>query len=245
MTRRFAAPILLTIAALVAGANAFAQQESTQVSRDPVQARLAAVRERLAALEVRSTRLSDINEIENLQRSFGFYFDKMLWDHVADLFADDGTIELGLSGVYIGRDRVREYLYSLSNGQQGPIQGVLNNYMQLQPIVTVAADGQTAQARWRALVLTGVSESGSGGNWGEGPYENTYIKQDGTWKIQSVRWYATFIAPYEGGWLEVDDDLLRAHTLSPTLEPDAPPTGDYAPFPAASTPPFHFGNPGR
>ena len=207
--------------------------------------RLAAARERLSAIEARSTAVSDINEIENLQRSFGFYFDKMLWDHVVDLFADDGTIELGLSGVYIGKERVRAYLYSLSGGRQGPLEGVLYNHMQLQPIVTVSDDGRTAQARWRALVLTGVSGSGSGGNWGEGPYENTYVKEDGVWKIRSIRWYGNFIAPYEGGWIEVDEADLRAHTVSPTLEPDAPPSGDYAPFPAASTPPFHFDNPGR
>ncbi|HMB74050.1 MAG TPA: nuclear transport factor 2 family protein [Gammaproteobacteria bacterium] len=210
-----------------------------------IEQRLAAAQARLAAIEERSTAIHDVNEIENLQRSFGFYFDKMLWDHVADLFADDGTIELGLSGVYIGRDRVRDYLYSLSGGRQGPLEGVLYNHMQLQPIVTVSNDGRSAQARWRALVLTGSDGSGSGGNWGEGPYENTYVKEDGVWKIQSIRWYGNFIAPYEGGWIEVDEAYLRAHPVSPTLQPDAPPTGDYEPFPAASIPPFHFDNPGR
>lgn len=228
----------VVVAVLLGTQPAWAQQTD-------IEQRLAAARARLADIEARSTAVGDINEIENLQRSFGFYFDKMLWDHVADLFTDDGTIELGLSGVYIGKDRVREYLYSLSGGQQGPLEGVLNNYMQLQPIVTVSDDGLTAQARWRALVLTGVSGSGSGGNWGEGPYENTYAKEDGVWKIRSIRWYGNFIAPYEGGWITVDEADLRAHTVSPTLEPDAPPTGDYEPFPAASIPPFHFDNPGR
>jgi len=209
------------------------------------ESRLDAIRARLAAVEQRSTAIGDINEIENLQRSFGFYFDKMLWDHVADLFAADGTIELGFSGVYIGSDRVREYLYSLSDGQQGPLEGVLNNFMQLQPIITLGDDGRTAQGRWRALVLTGVSGSGSGGNWGEGPYENTYVKEDGVWKIQSLHWYGRFLAPYEGGWIEVDEQALRDLTVSPTLEPDAPSSSDFAAWPAASTVPFHFDNPGR
>ena len=219
--------------------------QPTTAQQTDIEQRLAAARARLAAIEQRSTAVSDINEIENLQRSFGFYFDKMLWDHVSELFADDGTIELGLGGVNRGRERIREYLYSLSGGRQGPLEGVLNNYMQLQPIVTVSDDGRTAQARWRALVLTGVSGSGSGGSWGEGPYENTYVKEEGIWKIRSIRWYGNFIAPYEGGWISVDEAALRALTVSPTLEPDAPPTGDYEPFPAASVPPFHFDNPGR
>jgi hypothetical protein len=237
MTNRIAGLIAATAAVLVSFDTASAQSGA--------EARLAEIRARLEAVETRGAAVGDINEIENLQRSFGFYFDKMLWDHVADLFADDGTIELGFSGVYIGKERIRDYLYSLSGGRQGPLEGVLNNFMQLQPIITLGEDGRSAQGRWRALVLTGVSGSGSGGNWGEGPYENTYVKEDGVWKIRSLRWYGRFVAPYEGGWIEVDEQALRDLTVSPTLEPDAPPSGGYEPYPSASTAPFHFANPGR
>ncbi|MGD2167717.1 MAG: nuclear transport factor 2 family protein, partial [Gammaproteobacteria bacterium] len=130
-------------------------------------------------------------------------------------------------------------------GRQGPLEGVLYNHLQLQPIVTVSDDRQSAQGRWRALVLTGVSGSGSGGNWGAGPYKTSYIRENGVWKIQSLRWYGKFLAPYEGGWIDVDEAALRAHTVSPTLVPDAPPSADYEPFPAATVVPFHFANPGR
>ena len=191
------------------------------------------------------TRVNDINDIENLQRAYGYYVDKMLWDDVVDLFADDGTLELGQSGVYVGHASIRNYLYSMSGGRQGPIEGVLYNHLQLQPIITVAADGQTAHGRWRAWVLTGVSGSGSGGNWGEGPYENTYVKDDGVWKIQSVHWYGNYLAPYEEGWLNADPAALRAHTVSPTVAPDRPSSVDYAPFPGVFVPPFHYANPGR
>jgi hypothetical protein len=232
-------PVLLVFATISLTA-AFAAS-----GQDDATARIAEIQRRLTAVEARATAVDDINEIENLQRTFGYYFDKMLWDNVADLFADDGTIELGFSGVYAGKERIRAYLFSLSDGRQGPLEGVLNNFVQLQPIITLSDDGQTAQGRWRALVMTGVSGSGSGGNWGEGPYENTYVRQDGTWKIQSLRWYGRFVAPYEGGWIEVDEQALRDLTVSPTLEPDAPPGSDNAPFPAASVPAFHFDNPGR
>ena len=40
---------------------------------------------------------------------------------------------------------------SLSNGMQGPLEGVLYDHFQLQPIVTVADDGLTANGRWRAV----------------------------------------------------------------------------------------------
>lgn len=230
--------------AAVAASVALCLQSPVRAQPD-TQTRLQGLHDRLSDLDRRSTAISSVNEIENLQRSFGYYFDKMLWNHVADLFTDDGTIELGFSGVYAGRQRIREYLFSLSGGREGPLEGVLNNFMQLQPIVTVSEDGQTAQGRWRALVMTGRSGSGSGGNWGEGPYVVSYAREDGVWKIRSLRWYGRFIAPYEGGWIEVDEQALRDHTVSPTLEPDAPPSGDYRPFPGVGTPPFHFDNPGR
>jgi hypothetical protein len=210
---------------------------------DDTAARLASVRTRLAAIAQRSARVNDINEIENLQRSYGYYLDKMLWEHVIDLFADGATIEVGLSGVYEGKDSMRRYLYSLSDGMQGPIDGVLNNHLQLQPIVTVADDGRSAKARWRALILTGTSGSGSGGNWGEGPYENEYVKQDGVWKISKLHWYATYYVAYEGGWLNSTTEAVRAYSEGKGVLPDRPPSEAYEPYPAAHIPPFHFPNP--
>jgi SnoaL-like domain len=206
--------------------------------------RVAAARARLEALDARVTRIEDINAIENLQRAYGYYVDKMLWDHVVDLFADDGTLELGMSGVYVGKESIRRYLLSLSEGRQGPLEGVLYDHMQLQPIITVAADGRTAQGRWRAWLLTGVSGSGSGGSWGEGPYENTYVKEDGIWKIRSLHWFGNFLVPYEAGWLNADPEQLRAFTAS-DVPPDRPPTVEYEPFPGTFIPPFHYRNPGR
>ena len=209
---------------------------------DPA-ARVAAARARLAAIETRAARVDDQNEIENLQQSFGFYFDKMLWEHVVDLFAADATLEIGSSGVYVGKDSIRRYLYSLSGGEQGPLDGVMFEHFQLQPIVTVAADGRTAKARWRAFIMTGVSGEGSGGNWGEGPYENEYVKDDGVWKIAKLRWYPTFMAPYEGGWLNADPAAVDEYSRGKGVEPDRPPSGDCDPYPAVCVPPFHYPNP--
>jgi hypothetical protein len=213
-------------------------------TQDDVGGRLAAAQARLAALEFRAERLADINAIENLQRSYGYYADKMLWEHVVDLFTDDATMEIGLGGVYVGKDSIRRYLFSLSGGVEGPLEGVLYDHFQLQPVVTVADDGLTAKGRWRALIMTGTSGSGSGGNWGEGPYENEYVKEQGVWKISKLHWYATFYVPYEGGWLNSSADAVRAYSEGRGITPDRPPSEQYAPYPAAFVPPFHYPNPG-
>ena len=213
-----------------------------QSANDPA-ARVAALRERLAKVETRAARVDDIDEIEKLQSSYGFYTDKMLWDEVVDLFADDGTLEIGSSGVYVGKDSIRRYLYSLSGGKQGPLEGVLFEHFQLQPIVTVEPDGQAAKARWRSLLMTGVYGEPSGGNWGEGTYENEYVKQDGVWKIRTLHWYTTFVAPYKGGWLSVDPKLADDYSKGRGVEPDRPPSERYDPYPGVYVPPFHYKNP--
>jgi hypothetical protein len=207
--------------------------------------RIAAAQARLAALEQRSARIDDLNTIENLQRSFGYYLDKMLWEQVLDLFADDATVEIGTSGIYAGKDSIRAYFYGISGGIEGPIEGELFEHMQLQPIVTVAEDGNSAMGRWRALIMTGTSGSGSGGQWGEGPYENEYVKDNGVWKISKLHWFGNFLVPYESGWLNADPDALTEYSEGNGTSPDSPPSSNYAPYPAAFMPPFHYENPGR
>jgi hypothetical protein len=220
----------------------FADAASAQSAPDTA-ARVAALRERLANVQTRAARVDDVDEIEKLQGSYGYYTDKMLWDEVIDLFADDATLEIGPSGVYAGKDSIRRYLYSLSGGKQGPLEGVLYDHFQLQPIVTVASDGQSAEGRWRLFLMTGVSGSGSGGNWGEGVYENEYVKQDGVWKISKLHWYATFVAPYEGGWLETGPKAVADYALGKGVEPDRPSSVTYEPYPGVYVPPFHYKNP--
>lgn len=238
--KRFVRATALIIAALAPVLFVWAQSEAPSSNAAE---RLSAARERLASIELRAARVETVNEIENLQRIFGYYFDKMLWEHVVDLFSDSATLEIGDSGVFLGKDSIRGYLYALSGGEQGPLEGVLFNHLQLQPVITLAEDGRSAKGRWRALVMTGVHGEGSGGNWGEGVYENEYVLESGVWKISQLRWYPTFIAPYEGGWLEVQRESIAQHTRPAGVEPDRPPTGDHEPYPAAAIVPFHFSHP--
>jgi hypothetical protein len=195
---------------------------------------------RLARVRARAAHVRDTNEIEDLQRTYGYYTDKMLWDDVAGLFADEGTIEIGPSGVYDGKASIREYLYSLSDGVEGPIEGVLYEHMQLQPIVTVAPDQTTARARWRGFMQIGTLGEGSGGQWGEGVYENEYVKQDGVWKIASLHFYPTFIAPYEGGWRNASAELVADYAMGRGVEPDRPSSGEYRAYPESFLVPFHY-----
>ena len=191
----------------------------------------------LTRLETQAERLQDVSDLERLQRAYGYYLDAAQWDQMADLFADDGTIEVGLDGVYRGKERVRQYLHALGHGHNGLSYGELNTHMILQPVIDVAPDGQTAQGRWRAVIMSG--NYGKSANWGEGPYENDYVKQNGVWKIQKLHWYQTFMVPYRGGWAK-NKDVNGGIYVSKALPPDSPPTEHYATWPNVYIPPYHY-----
>ena len=55
----------------------------------------------------RSVASKDFHELDNLESAYGYYLDKNLWNDLANLFADDGSMELAQRGIYIGRERVR------------------------------------------------------------------------------------------------------------------------------------------
>ena len=133
------------------------------------------------ALEHRVGLLEDAAIIENLHAMYGYYLATLEWDSLTDLWAPDGTIEIALRGVYVGKPAVRRNLNLY--GQQGLDDGVLHNHMQYQPVIDVANDGQTAKMRSRAFSMMG--NFGKSGTWMGGIYENTYVKRDGIWRIQS------------------------------------------------------------
>lgn len=49
----------------------------------------------IRALEQRADLIRDANDIKRLQRAYGFYWDKGMWNDVADLFTADATIQYG------------------------------------------------------------------------------------------------------------------------------------------------------
>jgi hypothetical protein len=206
--------------------------------------RTARLQERLAQLRREIVRREDYQAIIRLQRAYGFYIDKGYWDEAGDLFAEDATFEYGVEGVYVGRERILQAIVRLGGGNPGPGLpfGQLNEHFQLQPVITLAEDGQTGLGRWHELSMTG--QFGEHAEWGEGVYENAYRKDGGIWKIAALRFYPNFVAPYDGGWasLEPSDGDWRSPLLA-DFPPDRPPTAQYALFPAIFVPPFHYVHP--
>ena len=230
----------LPVALCGCGNDASGPGSQASARAEPDAARLDSLWHELDGIEHRRQLVEDSNDIKRLQRAYGYYLDNNLWDQIANLFSDNATLEIGLDGVYRGRDRIREYFYVLGDGRHGLTEGELNEHLQLMPVVTVAPDGMSAKGRWRDIIMAG--KLGEYGVWGEGPFENEYVKEDGVWKISKLHWFQTMLVPFEGGWHQ-NVDFNGAKWVSDRLPPDEPTTFAYDPWPATFLPPFHFDNP--
>jgi hypothetical protein len=188
--------------------------------------------ERLDALDKRITRLEDMNQIERVQRTYGYFVDKSQWRQLAELFTDDATLEIGGKGIFLGKPRVLEYMQT-AFGPDGAKEGVLANHMQFQSIPDVAADGKRGWIRSRAYVM-------SLGGWGLPLYENEYRKENGTWKISRLTGPFTMYTNWDG-WGKNALNNTWPDKFDPP--PDLPPSTVYLTYPAYYIVPFHYPNP--
>jgi len=218
---RFAA--LLAAPALLAAvaAPAFAQDAGAETTD-----------QKLDALERRIDRLESLNQIERLQRTYGYFVDKSQWTRLSELFTDDATLEIGGKGLFIGRDRVLEYMQT-AFGPDGAKPGMLANHMQFQPIADISEDGNTGWARSRAFVM-------SLGGWGLPLYENEYRRENGVWKISRLSGPFTMYSSWEG-WGKNALNNTWPDKFDPA--PDMPPSTIYLTYPAYYIIPFHYPNP--
>ncbi|RKF22582.1 nuclear transport factor 2 family protein [Altericroceibacterium spongiae] len=204
-------------------------------------AEITALREEIAVLKAEQRRMAcrlqeseDYRDLMNLQSAYGYYVDKAMWDKAADLFAEDGTLEIAGRGIYVGRERVRAYLTRLP--EYG--YGVIFNHMQLQPVIHINSECGTAKARWRTFIMIGWL--GKEARWGEATYENEYSRENGKWRIAKLHGIINFYAEYDKGWHKGGIPLLRSVD---GLKPDLQPSFNYEAYPEPVVAPFHYDEP--
>ena len=167
-------------------------------------------------LEDRVAKIEDINAIERLQHMYGYYIDMLLYDEMTELFTENGSMEIGQRGRYVGKENIRKFLTDVLGGMSEPglRKNQVINHTQHQGVVTVLPGGERAKGRWRALVqagsaLTDVADASpedlaGAMMWADGVYENTYVKEEGIWKIEQFWWSPTFYTTlkYDNMWYE-------------------------------------------
>jgi len=192
-----------------------------------------------ADLRERFGRLEDESEIGRIQRMYGYYIDNRMWDAMTDLFAEDGSIEIGRRGRYIGKERVRALLRDvIGRGRDGLLRGEIINHMQLQGVVTVDPGRETAKGRWRALIQGSPPPGETTMVWAEGVYENTYVRERGQWKISSLWWAPTFYVNIPG----YESVYFDSSPADEAIPPDTESIPQHAVL-GRSFVPFHYRHP--
>jgi hypothetical protein len=187
-------------------------------------------------------RFQDVEEIERLQKAYGYYLEHWMSQEVIDCFAEGEGVELRLyEGTWLGKDGVKRYFTRHEKADPESLHQV----MQLSGVVTPDSGGKTARGRWYSF---GAVAAPIGGGirqfYMNGIYECVYLKQDGKWKIQKLHYSLSYSATPGGGW--VGPERVAAVDPKAQMNPplfDQPPADFDTKYPSGYIFPFHFVHP--
>jgi hypothetical protein len=149
---------------------------------------------RVDRLEALTQRIEAISAIKRLQHAYGHYAELGLWHDFADLFADSGIGHYAQGN--LDREGIRSlFLKDVGGGQLGLKDGRIYPHISMQPVITLAPDGQSGKGRWHIMAMLGGYQSTA--SWAGGVYENEYVRERGVWKMKDVRYVQQYSGRYE------------------------------------------------
>jgi len=152
--------------------------------------------------------LRSIREIKRLQAQWGYLQMAGDWQGMAGLVVEGTVLVDGLLE-YHGRSGIEQWLRETEGqGVDGVPAGRLNLHLYVSPVVTLEADGQSGNLRWRHITMRG--EKGVSADWIGATDVMQYRKTAEGWRISEMRPYPAFSGTYEEGWRHDADTLVRA-----------------------------------
>jgi hypothetical protein len=211
------------------------------------------LKKRVDKLEHELCLQQDIHQIRRLQYAYGYFIDKSQYNECVDLFADDAEVWF-LGGKYKGKEGVKRlyierFRKNFTNNHNGPRYGWLLDHPQMQMIIDVAPDRRTAEVRGRSMMQAGTHETASGNQrqwWEGGIYENSYVRDNGVWKIQRLGYFPFWHGSFAEGWGKTPIDFIpMASKCFPEdpLGPDELIDPKPRLWPATDVVPFHYTHP--
>jgi hypothetical protein len=147
-------------------------------------------------------RAESLRAVKRLQHSYAQYAQYGLWNEVGALFSRDGRFVFdGLvqpAQTARGATAIAAFLRArYGGGIEGHRAGSLSAMMIDAPVVNLSADGNSAKARWQAIIFHG---HGGQARIEGGVFVNDYVRERGVWKIALAHYNPQYDGPYEEGW---------------------------------------------
>jgi len=152
----------------------------------------------LARQTARVEDLRSLREIKRLQAQWGYLALAGDWRAMAALATDDAVVELS-GEEWAGRGGVATWLRSTQgHNSDGMSAGRLNIHLYISPVITLAADGQSAVGRWHQVALIGQENHSAA--WLGTTEVVEYRKTRAGWRIARISSYPAFAGSYTEGW---------------------------------------------
>lgn len=122
--------------------------------------------------------LEQIEEIKKLKARYFRFIDRKLWDEWADVFTEDATVQFGPDpeNVWHGRQQIVEQCSRSLAGATTVHHGHMPEIELMSP---TTATGIWAMFDYVQMPSTTLK--------GYGHYEEEYVKEEGKWRIKSLR----------------------------------------------------------
>ncbi|MCC7105585.1 MAG: nuclear transport factor 2 family protein [Chloroflexi bacterium] len=153
------------------------------------------------ALEQRLALLEDLEAIRNLKMLYASYCDQGYDpDGIVSLFIPGGVWESNVFGRYEGVEAIRTFMAGVSKSIVWVLHYTLN------PLISVAADGQSASATWLlygpATMLRTDDPSVQEPVVMTGKYDDRLVKHNGQWRFAYSKNTLYFVSNVEEGWVK-------------------------------------------
>lgn len=147
-------------------------------------------------------RVASVRAVKTLQSSYAQYAQYGLWNEVGALFSASGSLVFdGLiksAQTARGPAEIARFLRDrYGGGAEGMQADGLSAMFIDAPVVNLAVDGESAQARWQCIIFHG---HGASARIEGGVFVNEYAREKGVWRIRQAHYYPQFDGAYEEGW---------------------------------------------
>jgi hypothetical protein len=159
--------------------------QTLETRLNSLEAEMKVLMKQLKARDKQIQALKDIEDIKRLQCAYGYYLEHWMAEEIVDCFSKSPEVSATVvEGTYNGQEGIRRYF---KPGRTMPPE-FLHMVMQVSPVITLDKDGKTAKGRWYGYgTILSRPTVPLDPVYMAVIYEMDYIKEDGVWKILTLR----------------------------------------------------------